>query len=173
MEELLLRLKNKDKKAFEEIVLRMEKEMYLIARARTQNDALADEAVQETFLSLYLNSYKIKEESKLKSWMTIVLINKCNKIMREDNMYKFPYEEGNEKVQENIERAYDRVIDKIDLQKAIDNLEIEERTIITMYYSKAYTIKEISQILNINENTIKTKLSRSKDKIRNFLGGKK
>ena len=36
-----------------------------------------------------------------------------------------------------------------------------------MYYSQGYTASEISSILNINENTVRTKLKRGKEKIRN------
>lgn len=44
---------------------------------------MAKDAVQETFISLYVNAKKIKDYKKLKSWLVIVLINNCNKLMRD------------------------------------------------------------------------------------------
>ena len=51
----------------------------------------------------------------------------------------------------------------------IKELKYEERIIIILYYSEKYTTKEISNILKINENTIKTRLSRAKEKIKNII----
>lgn len=48
---------------------------------------------------------------------------------------------------------------------------MEERTIIAMYYSQNYTTKEISDILNIKESTIRSKMLRAKAKIKEKLGG--
>ena len=54
----------------------------------------------------------------------------------------------------------------------IKNLKYEERIIIVLYYAEKYTTKEIAEILSVNENTIKTRLSRAKEKIKtNYKGG--
>lgn len=67
MQELLEKLKNRDEEAFEKIVKLFRNQLLLIAKIRLNDDGLADDAVQETFISLYLNARKIKEYSKLKS----------------------------------------------------------------------------------------------------------
>ena len=43
--------------------------------------------------------------------------------------------------------------------------------ILTLYYYSGYTTKEIGHIMNKNENTIKTKIRRAKDKLRKEYGG--
>ena len=45
-------------------------------------------------------------------------------------------------------------------------LKYEERMILTLFYLEDYSIKEISKVMKLNENTVKTKLKRGKDKIR-------
>ena len=60
----------------------------------------------------------------------------------------------------------------MDFFNCISFLNEDERTIMAMYYSNEYTIKEISDILNINLGTVKSKISRAKIKIRMSLGGK-
>ena len=57
----------------------------------------------------------------------------------------------------------------IDKKENVSKLEYEERIIITLYYLEKYTTKEIAKILHKNENTIKTKLSRGKKKIKRYL----
>ena len=60
MEELFEKLKNGDEAAFEEIAKIFKNKLLLIAKLRLNDDGLADDAVQETFVSLFLNVKKIK-----------------------------------------------------------------------------------------------------------------
>lgn len=54
----------------------------------------------------------------------------------------------------------------------LKDLNYDERMSLTLFYLEDYSIKEISKILKTNENTIKTRLKRGKEKIRNkFLKG--
>lgn len=75
--------KNINKDTFEKIVKKYEQQLLLIAKSRLRDSSMAKAAVQETFISLYVNARKIKNYKKLKSWLVIVLINNCNKIMRD------------------------------------------------------------------------------------------
>ena len=52
----------------------------------------------------------------------------------------------------------------------IDFLDVQEKTLITMYYLDEYTTKEISEILDINESTLRSKLSSIRNKIKIHLG---
>lgn len=142
-----------------------------IAKLRLNDDGLADDAVQETFISLYLNARKIKEYSKLKPWLTVVLINNCNNIIKKNKNLKFSSELDIFSNYEKSEDQFQNVNDNIDFLKFIEFLSAEEKTIIAMYYSKNYTTREISDILNINESTIRSKMSRAKAKIREKIGG--
>ena len=51
------------------------------------------------------------------------------------------------------------------------NLPIKYRTVIHLYYYENYSIKEISKILKLNENTIKTRLSRARQKLEKTVKG--
>ena len=170
MEELLKKLnRNNDDIVFEEIINKVQKQLFIIAKARLRDDSLAEDALQETFISLYLNINKIKDEKKLKAWLTKTLINKCNDIMRKNKIYSFKCDYN---ILENnlySNNQYDDLNNHIDIFRIINLLNVEERTIIIMFYSKKYTIKEISKILNINENTIKTKISRIKIKLKKYI----
>ncbi len=60
----------------------------------------------------------------------------------------------------------ERTEEDIDFNLLLSNLKEEERMIILLFYNGKYTIKEISYILGINENTIKSRLNRAKNKIK-------
>lgn len=57
----------------------------------------------------------------------------------------------------------------IDFYILIKDLDYLERYILILYYEMGYSSKDISKILNINENTLKTKISRSKMKIKKII----
>ena len=72
-------------------------------------------------------------------------------------------EEKRQLYEEDLELK--KVIENINFPNIIDFLNVEERTIITMYFLEEYKIKEIAEILNLNVNTVKSKISRIKEKI--------
>lgn len=163
--------KNINKDTFEKIVEKYEQQLLLIAKSRLRDLSMAKDAVQETFISLYVNARKIKNYKKLKSWLVIVLINNCNKIMRDfykKGIKSEPLEKNMNLYEDNVE--FKHLLDNINFFNIIDFLDIDERTIITMYFLEDYKITEISEILNTNIGTIKSKISRIKDKIRKRLG---
>ncbi len=171
MEELLKRLRHKDENAFEDIVRIFENQLYIIAKMRLKDEFLAKDAVQETFFSLFLNSKQIKSEEKLKSWLTIVLINQCNDIVKKNKIVQVSFEQNNFENYTYSEDDFKKLIDKIDFDNNISSLNVVERTIIAMYYAGNYSLKEISEILKISNGTIKSKISRAKDKLRKKIGG--
>ena len=156
MEELVKRAKNKDEKAFDELILLMEKEMYLIAKTRLQNDEDIADAIQETILLCFRNIHKLRDNTLFKTWTIRILINECNKIHRKKRKHTISFE-GNEmeKYEENI--GFDMLI---------RSLETDEKLILTLYYCSGYTTKEISRILKKKEGTIRSKISRSKQKLK-------
>lgn len=171
MEELLKRLKKDDKKAFEEIVRIYENQLFTIAKFRIGDEALAQDAVQETFLVLYLKAREIKDYKKLKSWLTIVLINKCNDIMRKNKIIQVSFEGNDFNNFLYVEEEIETILDKVNFIDLVSCLNVDERTILSMFYEDEYTIDDISNILKISEGTIKSKISRAKLKLKNKIGG--
>ena len=59
----------------------------------------------------------------------------------------------------------------MDFKMLLNKLEDEDRTIILLFYNDGYKVKEISKMLNMNVNTVKTKLSRARKKIEKMKQG--
>ena len=168
MEELVKRAKNKDEKAFDELILTIEEEMYLIAKTRLYSDDDIADAIQETILLCYKNIHKLKENKFFKTWVIRILINECNKIHKRKRKYSISFEDKEIEKYVKIEENYD---ENIGFDILIRNLEAEEKLILTLYYCSGYTTKEISKILKKNEGTIRSKISRSKDKLKKQYEG--
>ncbi len=172
MDELLdlKRAKKKDKLAFERIINKYSSKLYVIAKSRLSNEEDIKDAVQETIMNSYINIHKLKDETKFNSWITSILINSCNKIYNQRRIKLVSYEEMVEnnsffKTEEDIRELNE----KQSFQDIISFLEVEDRTIITLYYMEEYTTKNISEILNINESTLRSRISRIKERIRKEL----
>ena len=167
MNELLEKAVNRDNNAITEIFLNMQKQLYAISRARLQNEDDINDAIQETMLNVYKNIDKVKHTEYLKTWIIRILINNCNLIYRKKILYNKLYELSN--IENNLFGKDDEIsfVDKkLDFFILIKDLNYQERQLITLYYYNKYTTKQISEILDLNENTIRTKILRAKDKLR-------
>lgn len=162
MEELVEKAKSGNETAFTELILQMKDELYKIAKVRLKNDDDVFDAIQETVLSTYKSLKKLKYNQYFKTWVIKILINECNKSYKSSNSKK----ECSYEILENEISNQDIIEEKINFNFICNKLNKEEGTIILLYYMEKYTDKEIGKIMNIKENTVRTKRTRAKDKIR-------
>ncbi|MCX8074816.1 MAG: RNA polymerase sigma factor [Clostridia bacterium] len=166
MEKLLKRAKMNDKNAFNEIITIIQKRLYIIAKSRLNSEEDVYDVMQETLIKAYNSLKSLEDDNKFNSWITSILINNCNTLLKQNIISKtIPYEETD---MENLIYEDDdiKINQDVDFFSLTDNLDVEEKTLLTMFYSEEYTSKEISEILHINENTIRSKISRAKCKIK-------
>lgn len=168
MDELVEKAKNGDKEAFTDLILENQVKLYKIAKARLRNETDIEDVVQETMLILYTKLPKLKDNTKFEIWLYKILINQCNKKYRKNKTNIIPLDLiENQKAYSNEEK----IEDKLDYEKILAMFKKQDQMLLLLYYSNGYTTKQIAQILNKNENTIKTKLRRMKQKIREkFIG---
>lgn len=166
MYELVLKAKKGNKEAFTELILQLEDDLYKIARTRLNNQEDIFDAIQETMISAYKSIGKLKKAEFFKTWIIKILINKCN------DVYKSTHNvELDETVigKQDINNQINNLEDNLNFEYIMKSLNYDERITITLYYLEKYTTKEISELLKVNENTIKTRIRRAKDKIKGNL----
>lgn len=166
--ELIKRARDGDKKAFAQIFNDdYIKELYGIAIFRLKDDADTRDAIQDTLIEAYRNIYTIKDILKFKCWVRAILINKCMDILRDKNWNVISYSNEIKFMNEDcVEDDFITIEDKMDFFNLIEILDDEEKDIIFLTM-RGYTSKTISKIMNINDNTVRTKLSRAKQKLKN------
>jgi RNA polymerase sigma-70 factor, ECF subfamily len=165
MEEKLLikKAKKGNNKAFMDLLRIYEKDMYLLAKYMVKDDELIKDAVQDTILKVYERIGYLKNEDSFKFWLLKILGNKCRDILKKDKNIIY--------LDVQIEEGYvDKGYDAIEIKNCIEKLNESQREIITLYYFNELTYKEISEIMNIPEGTVKSKLSRAKEYLRNIVG---
>lgn len=169
MLEMIEKARKGDKEAFINLIKLVEKKLYVIARSRLNNEEDIKDAVQETIFLLYKNIAKLKDIQKFNGYMVKIMINSCNKIVIKKGKHISYDVVQNEEIL--IEKdKYEDIDKKLDFFTIISFLEVEERTLISMYYSDDYTTKEISEILKMNESTIRSKIKRIKEKLKQRYG---
>lgn len=170
MKELLEKARKGNKESFEEIVNKVYKKLYIIAKARLMDEQEAQEVVWDSILTAYNKLWSLRDVRKFNSWITKIVVNNCNNVIRKRKIQEVVFEY--EKVEDGmyIDNEYVDIEDKIDFFELLSDLNYEERTIMAMYYSEEYTTKEIAEILKSNESTIRSKIQRAKQKIKNRYG---
>lgn len=161
-----------DKDAFSKLISEYERKLYIIARSRISNEEDVKDIIQDTIMNAYINLKTLKNIDKFNLWITTILINKCNKFYA-NNVNVLSYDDMYENSSYLVcNQDTDDINATMDFIQIIGFLDVEDRTIITMYYMDEYTTKEIGEIFNINESTLRSKISRIREKIKKSLKGR-
>lgn len=170
MEELVKRAKVGDNQAFTELIMNIQMDLYKIAKAKIKEDDDINEAVQETIIKAYSSIKKLKDEKYFKTWIIRILINECNNIYKKKKANKI--EEYNENViKEADSDLINTKINNLDFFILIDKLNEDEKIVVVLFYLEEYSTKDIGKILKISENTIRTRLSRARKKLKRLIDG--
>lgn len=165
MDELIKKAKKGDADAFNEIIPIIKRRLYIIAKSRLYNEEDVLDIMQITFTKAFKSLKQLKDESKFTSWITNILINSCNTFLKKDLKDKNISYETDDFDSYYADDEYIEIDKEIDFFMLIKMLNDDEKMLISMYYSEEYTTKEISEILKISENTIRSKIRRAKMKI--------
>lgn len=168
MEELIKEAQIGDKNAFNKIFIAISDDLYKIAKSRINNEDDIADAVQETMIATFKNIKKLRDTSQFKQWVITILINKCNRIYRRKYKKDISYEEYNF---ESFSSSCN-IESNIEFYEILKDLKYEEKIVIILYYLEQYSIKDIKEILKMNENTVTTHLYRARQKIKKNLKDK-
>lgn len=152
---LIKRAKRHDNDAFVELMESQKQTMYKVARSYLKSDDDIADAIQETILACYEKLNSLENEQFFKTWLIRILINNCINILnagrREYPAEQLPEQGGNCMSLENYE-----------FYELLNSLDEKYRTILILYYVEGFKIREIAQILDMDESTVKTRLSRGR-----------
>ncbi|WP_053075107.1 sigma-70 family RNA polymerase sigma factor [Ornithinibacillus californiensis] len=148
--------------------------------AYVKNSADTDDVTQEVFVTIYQKLNTFQGNSSLKSWIYSIAINKCkdylrswhsrNKRLREKLITSSHTMKQEEITPEELALEKDH---SSELLKTVMDLPIKYREVIILFYFKDLSTKEISQVLDMNEATVRTRLNRGRDKLKECLSSNK
>lgn len=159
--------KIKDKN-FTKLIEENKLKFYKTAKIILKNDDDVYDALQEALISIYKNYEQLNNLKYFSTWATRIVINKCYDLLRKNKNNIIPIDED---FDTNIKMAqYDEYeIDKYGIKKAMEYLNEDLKLITILYYYDNYSIKEISQILDIPEGTAKSRLSKAREVLKQKL----
>ena len=148
-----------DQEAFIELIRQNGQSLYKTARAILRNDDDAADAIQETILVCYRDLGKLRQDRYFKTWLTRILINQC---------YDMLSQRRNTQSLEDCEASSCDFHDdeRLDLTQCIRSLPENYQLILVLYYVDGFSIREIAKIMKLNANTVKTRLSRGRERLK-------
>ena len=157
--------KNNNKEAFSELIEEVKTKLYKTGISILKNDADTCDALQETLLSAYQNLKSLENDEYFTTWIIRIMINKCYEIIRKNKRVI----NINETFQVKDDGFYDRYASESDLEWALNKIDEDLKTVTVLYYYDDFSVNEISGVLNIPEGTVKSRLSRARDKLYKIL----
>ena len=157
-----------DKNAFSELVTRFQDMAVALAKRRLGEAGLAEDAVQEAFLTAYVQLSDLRDSSAFPAWFRRILASCCNRLARQRHMFSpvdweflDRFGDGQPSPLEDMVRFQTRSM----VAEVLDSLEGVSREACIQRYVFGRSYKEIADMLGAPQGTIKRRLNDAKDKI--------
>lgn len=158
MNNLIRRARRKDPDAFTELMQQQMQNMYKAAKAILRSDEDVADAIQETILCCWEKLDQLREDRYFRTWMTRILINKCNDLLRERQEFL-----AGEELPDIA--APDWEFENVEWRETLNAIDEKYRLVLMLYYVEGFSSADISQILDMPESTVRTRLSRGRKMI--------
>lgn len=148
--------------AFVLLIKEYELSMYRVAKSYLKTDPECADAMQETILKAFQAIRTLKEPKYFKTWLFRILINECIRLRKQSVQVVSMAEiaEGSCRIETQ---------QGLEIWEAVQSLEEEFRVVIALFYMEDVPLKEVAQILDIPEGTVKSRLYRAREKLAHFI----
>ena len=176
--ELIARLQKRDEAAFEELIRQYEKKVYTLCFRMCGNSEDAEEAAQDAFLALWRGIDRFRQESSLSTWIYRLATNACIDTLRrrkkqsgsvslDDEELVFRRGDTSPQPQETVEHREAQNY----AGRASSALPEEYRKVLILREIEGLSYTEIAESASIELGTVKSRISRGRSLLRNFLSG--
>ncbi len=144
--------------------------IYRTAYIQLKSKDQADDVYQEVCIKLLRMKSKIDSEEHLKAWLLRATIDCCKDFWKSAWCQKVIID--NKIVTEQMEEQEEQASGY--LTECMQQLPCKYSVVLHLFYYEEYSIKEIAQLLHMKENTVASRLSRGRNKLKKILrkGGK-
>lgn len=158
-----------EKEAFCELYDLYKDRLYRYAFYRLQNHQDAEDAVSDCILSAYKGITKLKKKEAFTAWIFRILYCSCNAVIK--NQIERRSTDDIDDYSDKLSVDAQPVIQKTELLEALAILKDDEREIVLLSTVAGFKSNEIAKICDTTPGTVRSKLSRSLKKMREFLEG--
>ena len=177
---LARRIAGGDRAAFELLMRRHNRRLYRLARATLRDDAEAEDALQDAYLSAYRSIGQFRGDAALSTWLSRLVLNECmNRLRRQarrDNVVQMvtpPSESELDAMSaphaDTPDKALVRAEMRALLERKLDELPEAFRVVFVLRCVEEMSVEETAQCLDIPEATVRSRLFRSRSLLRESL----
>ncbi len=148
-----------DKRAFKKLMIKNSEYIYKLAFMHTKYEYDSKEIMKNSIFYINENIHRLSKFNNFNKYITKVTIKQINEYMEEMGMV------DNEDINYLDESGY------IDMYKAIDILDIYQKNVVILLYFYNMSYKEVGDILDMNESTVKMYLRNSLKIMRDKIKG--
>ena len=174
--QLVRRVQARDELAFREIVDRYQAKVFSIIYGILRNRNDAEDIAQQVFAKIYFSVKNFDFRSSLLTWIYKITVNECYDYLRKKRVRKLVYEsdfssdetlrmEYSEPATDQTPGADERLAQHDLILKLLSKISEEDRSLILLKEVEGHSVEELSEMTGMNENTIKVKLFRARQKL--------
>ena len=151
-----------NKQSMGELILACQDSMYRVAKTLLRSDADCADAIGEAIVKAFSRMDTLKNDRYAKSWLTRIVINECYTVLRKQSRL-VSLEEYAPEDRAGDGREYSELYD------AVSALPEQMRLCVALYYLEGYSVKETAQLTETTENTVKKRLARARQLLKDSL----
>ncbi|THB78003.1 MAG: sigma-70 family RNA polymerase sigma factor [Desulfobacteraceae bacterium] len=166
--QLLERVIKKDKNAFEALYKLTSQSVYFYLYRLLQSKEAAEDIHVEVYTQVWKNAGKFQGKSRVKTWIFGIARNLALNEIRRETIRKT--QELNETFRDDhTENRVNQFAQKQHLQAAMDQVSAKHREVLDLVFYHELSYQEVSMILEIPENTVKTRVYYAKAALKEKL----
>ena len=171
--ELIARSQKGDQQSFHALMERYRTALSRTSYLTTRDNELAKDVVQETLVQVWRSLPSYRPSGSFRAWVLKILVNQSRRQYRRKRLETVPLDAAREmrSDEEGPHDAAQREEDHQQVRDALDGLSNDHREVLILRYFSELTVPEIAQALSCREGTVKSRLSRAQDRLRQILTG--
>lgn len=166
LEILVIAAQQGNKKAFDLLVVTLHKSMLLFAYRLCRDESLAQELVQEAWISMTKNLRKLNDPRAFKPWLYKMIRWKLLDHVRKPALDTTSFDDQQELSHSTTCSAASTEEEGVDLLESINKLPEPDQQAIFLFYIEAFSLKEIALVLDLPVGTVKSRLNRARSRLK-------
>lgn len=173
---LIKRLRSADETAFHEVFKQFGQKIFRTAMKILKEEESAKDATQETLINIHRAVSNFRGDSKLSTWINRITVNVCLEMIRKNKKHSNRTEEDiseNTALEDWRSRSPLEELQRTEIQKrverALSRLSEKHSTVVGLHDLQGYTIREISEMVDVAEGTIKSRLFYGREELKRYL----
>jgi RNA polymerase sigma-70 factor (ECF subfamily) len=150
-----------DKEEFTDLVLIYQRSMYRFALGILRNEQDAEDAISAAIIKAYEHLASLRNKDKFKTWIMSIIANEAKNMISKNSRMQLVEDVTTFEVE--VEENQN------DIWGSVMELGEQHRRIVILYYYDGFSTREIARILKVREGTVKSRLSRARQNLKEIL----